>query len=152
MARKRPRRWEDEEEEEEDEDLEEEEEEEEYDEDDELPLEQLFENSVRALIKERKKYDPRSPEYYALSQRIADETETLKNAQLANNESVQARNTERHKHDQLFGILGNVAGTVAGTTIASLINRQNVKSVVQAEQDGAIIGSKATTFLTKPRG
>jgi len=118
----------------------------------ECSIEEALENSIQFLMKERAKYGPLTQEYFALTQRIADETETLKNARLGKQAEIEADVQRMNKHATLWNMLGNVAGNIAGTTIGSLINRSNVKTVVGYEQDGGIVNSKGMTFITKPKG
>ena len=139
MARK-PKEWE------EDEELDEEEEETEDEEEDET-LQELFKKNIRNLIKERSKYDSTSEEYMVLTQRIGEETENLRNAEEADNEQAQKVCAIRNKNTALWQTLGTVFGNVAGSTIGAFINRSNVKTVVDCEQNGGIVNSKAFKFV-----
>lgn len=135
MARK-PKEWENEEENDEEEEDEEE-----------VELATLFRQNIRQLIKERSQYPSTSEEYMVLGQRIAEETENLRNMEEAENEAAQKDCAIRNKNTALYQTLGTVVGNVAGSTLGALINRSNVKTVVGYENDGGIVNSKAMKFV-----
>lgn len=131
----KPKEWEDEEEQED------EEEEEDFD------IARLFKQNIQKLFEERSKYDSHSEMYCILTQRISEETENLRNAEEASNQSAQRDCAIRNKNTALWQTLGTVVGNVAGSTIGSLINRSNVKTVVKYEEEGGIVNSKALKFV-----
>lgn len=127
---------------EEDEEVEETEEEEEFD------LIAETKRNIRYLIEERRKYDPLTEKYMVLSQRIADETENLRNLEGADNEHAQKETAERNRYTGIFNIIGNVVGSFGGSLATALINRKNVKTVVGKEEEGDLpMRSGATKFL-----
>ena len=87
-----------------------------------------------------------SEEYMVLTQRISDATEQLQNAEAADNERAQKDCAIRNKNTALYQTLGTVVGNIAGSTIGALINRSNVKTVVDCENNGGIVNSKAIKY------
>ena len=120
--------------------------------DDEDDIIELIKSEIRQLMKERSKYSRTSRTYMVYTQRITEATETLRNAEEAENEQAQKVCAIRNKNTALYQTLGTVFGNIAGSTIGALINRSNVKTVVGYEQDGGIVNSKGMTFITKPHG
>ena len=106
----------------------------------------LFKKNIRLLIKERSQYPSTSETYMVLTQRIAEETENLRNAEEADNERAQKSCAIRNKNTALWQTAGTVLGNVAGSTIGALINRSNVKTVVGVEENGGIVKSSAMKF------
>lgn len=134
MARKE---WEDEEDKDE-----EDEDEEEYD------LVAELRANIKDLIQERRKYNPTSNDYMILSQRIADETETLRNVEESEDHHAQKISAERNRYIGVMQIAGNVLGSFGGQLATALINRKNVKTVVGKEDEGELpMRSGATKFL-----
>lgn len=128
--------------EEEYEDDEEDEEEEEFD------LVDEIKRNIRSLMNERRKYKPMSEEYMILTQRIADETENLRNAEAGENERAQRISAEKNRYIGAATIVANVIGSFGGKLVESLMNRKNVKTVVCKEDEGDLpMRSGATKFL-----
>lgn len=107
----------------------------------------MFKDNIKRLFEERRKYSTMSQEYMVLTQRISEETENMRNAEEAKNELAQRDCAIRNKNTALWQTLGTVVGNIAGNTIGAMINRQNVKTVVNYEEDGGIVNSKALKFV-----
>lgn len=107
----------------------------------------LIKQNIRALMKERSKYLRTSKTYYVLTERITEATEQLKNLEMAENENAQKICAIRNKNTALYQTLGTVAGNIAGSTIAAMINSRNVNKVIGCEENGGIVKSSAMKFI-----
>ena len=107
----------------------------------------LIKQNIRALMKERSKYLRTSKTYYVLTERITEATEQLKNLEMAENENAQKICAIRNKNTALYQTLGTVAGNIAGSTIAAMINSRNVNKVIGCEENGGIVKSSAMIFI-----
>lgn len=116
-------------------------------EEEEFDVASMFKENIKRLFEERKKYPATSETYMVLTQRISEETENMRNAEEAKNELAQRDCAIRNKNTALWQTLGTVVGNIAGNTIGAMINRQNVKTVVNYEEDGGIVNSKALKFV-----
>ena len=115
--------------------------------DDEEDIVDLIKKNIRQLMKERSKYLKTSKTYFILTQRITEATEQLKNLEMAENENAQKICAIRNKNTALYQTFGTVAGNIAGSTIAALINSRNVNKVIGCEQEGGIVKSSAMKFI-----
>ena len=107
----------------------------------------LIKQNIRALMKERSKYLRTSKTYYVLTERITEATEHLKNLEMAENENAQKICAIRNKNTALYQTLGTVAGNIAGSTIAAMINSRNVNKVIGCEENCGIVKSSAMKFI-----
>lgn len=112
-----------------------------------MSLTELFDRNIRKLMIERSKYPPTSDVYQVLTDRINEESESLRNMKSADNEEAQKIVALRNKNAGRWQIVGNVIGNAAGAFIGGCFNRQNVKTVVGYEEEGGIVKSSATKFL-----
>lgn len=115
--------------------------------DDEVDIVDLIKDEIRQLNRERSKYKKTSQTYMVYTQRISDATEQLRNMEAAENENAQKDCAIRNKNTALYQTLGSIGGNIVGSTIAALINRWNVKTVVGYENDGGIVNSKGMKFI-----
>ena len=127
-------------------------EDEDYDDEEEDDIEEFdlvaeYKRSIRDLIRKRRKYEPESKEYMVLTQRIADETENLNNAESAENQKAQRITAEKNRYVGLLSTVGNFVGSFGGQMVSTMMNRKNVKTVVGCEDEGGIVKSAATKFI-----
>ncbi|MDT3388629.1 MAG: hypothetical protein LIR46_12855 [Bacteroidota bacterium] len=118
----------------------------EEEEEEDLDITLMLKRNIKMLNEEKKKYPIFSQEYNILDQRILDATEQLRNIETAESENAQKECAQRNKNAMLWQTLGNVFGNVAGTTIGAMFNRSNVKTVVNYENEGGIVNSKAIKY------
>ncbi len=121
-------------------------EEEDYEEE-EVDLIKETERTIAYLRRERIKYPMTSQEYMVVTQRIEEETRSLQNLKESRAADANMITAKSNRYAWAWQLGGQVLGNIAGQTISSLMNMRNVDTVVNYEQNGGIVNSKATKFL-----
>ena len=133
------------------EELEDEYEEYEDEEDEDEEEDYSVEGQKRDILKMMKRYNPLTKEYMVLSQRLNELTESAKNEAQEKAANAQETAIEDGKGTQILQILAPVAGNLVGSLAANMLNRRNVKDTLHYEDEGGIVKSRATSFISKPR-